>query len=148
MNSFLVGSFTIIAVAIAALWWAAAPGPEGHSMVPPDTSEIEPGGAIAQVTVPATLSEQAQMGKRAFEAYCAQCHGTNAAGRNGMAPPLVHKIYEPSHHGDGAFLVAAQQGVRAHHWNFGNMPAVEGITPAEVKTIIAYVRELQRENGI
>ena len=148
MNRFLIGSLAVIALGLGALWWASAPGPAGHSMVPPDTSAIKPGGPIAQVALPAALSEQAQMGKLAFEAYCAQCHGENAAGRNGLAPPLVHKIYEPGHHGDGSFLVAAQQGVRAHHWNFGNMPAVEGITSAEVKTIVAYVRELQRENGI
>jgi len=39
-------------------------------------------------------------------------------------------------------------GVRAHHWSFGNMPAVEGLTRADVKMIIAYIRELQRANGI
>jgi len=66
----------------------------------------------------------------------------------GVAPPLVHKIYEPNHHGDMAFLMAARNGVRAHHWKFGNMPPVEGITDAEVITIVAYVRALQRANGI
>jgi hypothetical protein len=39
-------------------------------------------------------------------------------------------------------------GVQAHHWRFGNMPPVEGITRAEVATIITYIRELQRANGI
>ena len=85
---------------------------------------------------------------RAFEAKCSACHGVNAAGRDGSGPPLIHKIYEPSHHGDGAFLVAATNGVRQHHWSFGNMPPVEGITQAEVKSIVTYVREVQRANGI
>ena len=66
----------------------------------------------------------------------------------GVAPPLVHVIYEPSHHGDRAFLLAAQNGVRGHHWPFGNMPPVEGITQADVMDIVAYIRRLQRENGI
>jgi hypothetical protein len=39
-------------------------------------------------------------------------------------------------------------GVQAHHWSFGNMPAVEGLTRGDVKMIIKYIRELQRENGI
>ncbi|KKK93735.1 hypothetical protein LCGC14_2689930, partial [marine sediment metagenome] len=30
----------------------------------------------------------------------------------------------------------------------GNMPPVEGVTPGEVKMVVAYVRELQRANGI
>jgi len=79
---------------------------------------------------------------------CAACHGANAAGQDGVAPPLVHVIYEPSHHGDEAFQRAAELGVRGHHWPFGNMPPVEGVTRADVTMITAYIRELQRANGI
>ena len=53
-----------------------------------------------------------------------------------------------NHHGDMSFVIAAQNGVRAHHWKFGNMPAVKGVTQADVLNIVAYVRALQRENGI
>ena len=49
-----------------------------------------------------------------------------------QGPPLVHKIYEPSHHADFAFQRAAAQGVRAHHWKFGNMPKIESVTPDDV----------------
>ncbi len=120
----------------------------GHSMTPPDTSDIAEGGPIVQVQLPDELSQQAALGKNIFEAKCSECHGENAAGRNGVAPPLVHKIYEPSHHSDMAFVLAAQNGVRAHHWNFGNMPKIEGLTQGDVKMVAAYVRELQRANGI
>ena len=94
------------------------------------------------------LSGNEALGETAFTAKCASCHGENAAGRNGMGPPLVHKIYEPSHHGDHAFLLAAQNGVRAHHWPFGDMAPVEGLTHSDVANIVAYVRALQRANGI
>lgn len=103
---------------------------------------------MVEVRLPDTLSTQAQIGQRGFEAMCAECHGANAAGRDGVGPPLVHKIYEPGHHADMAFVLAAQNGVRAHHWNFGNMPPVEGVTRADVMAIATYVRELQRANGI
>ncbi len=66
----------------------------------------------------------------------------------GLGPPLVLKIYEPSYHGDMAFLLAVQQGVRAHHWKFGTMPPQPQLIQGEVKTIIIYARELQRANGI
>ena len=117
-------------------------------MVPPDTSDISQGAPIVEVKLPAELSSEAQIGKRAFDSKCAECHGANAAGQNGIAPPLVHKIYEPSHHSDMAFVLAAKNGVRAHHWEFGNMPPVEGLTDADVKMIARYVRELQAANGI
>jgi len=39
-------------------------------------------------------------------------------------------------------------GVRGHHWPFGDMPPVEGVTRGDVTMIIAYIRELQRANGI
>ena len=100
------------------------------------------------VLLPDTLSHNAQIGKLAFEAKCTSCHGTNAAGRDGVAPTLVHIIYESNHHGDESFQRAVAMGVQAHHWSFGNMPAVEGLTRGDVMMIIKYIRELQRENGI
>jgi cytochrome c len=105
-------------------------------------------GELATVVLPETLSQNAQIGKLGFDAKCAACHGANAAGQDGVAPPLVHIIYEPSHHGDEAFQRAAAMGVRAHHWRFGDMPPVDGITRGDAKMIIAYIRELQRTNGI
>lgn len=103
---------------------------------------------IVLVKIPSSLSSKAQLGQTKFEENCAACHGQNAAGQEGVAPPLVHKIYEPSHHGDESFQRAAALGVRAHHWPFGNMPPVEGLNRSEISDIIAYVRELQRANGI
>lgn len=130
-------------------WQVIRPAPQqGHSMEPPDTSGIEIGGAIAEVKLPAELTGTAQIGKRVFEAKCAACHGQNAAGQNGVAPPLVHVTYRPGHHSDEAFVYAAQNGVQAHHWEFGNMPRIEGLTRADVLSIATYIRELQRENGI
>lgn len=103
---------------------------------------------MVEVALPATLDEQAQLGETAFNGVCATCHGANAAGQNGVAPPLIHKIYEPGHHGDMAFHMAVQNGARAHHWTFGNMPPLTGLTTSDVDNIIAYVRAVQRENGI
>ncbi|KIN69943.1 Cytochrome c family protein [Sulfitobacter noctilucae] len=107
-----------------------------------------PTGALAAVQLPPRFEEQELFGKRAYDVVCASCHGVNGQGQNGVAPPLVHKIYEPSHHGDMAFVLAAQNGVRAHHWKFGNMPAVEGVKNEDVLNIVAYIRALQRANGI
>ncbi|MBZ8134072.1 cytochrome c [Afifella sp. IM 167] len=105
------------------------------------------GSPLVAVTVP-ELSTAAKVGEAAYNENCASCHGRNGAGQDGVAPPFVHRIYEPNHHGDQAFFLAAQNGVRAHHWPFGNMPPVEGITQGEVASIVTYVRELQRANGI
>ncbi len=145
-----MGRYTVLAVAFAAIiatgfWWSGGDGDFGSS----ETMQSQPsGGPMVQVALPDALSTNAEIGKVAFEAKCAACHGANATGQDGVAPPLVHRIYEPSHHGDAAFLLAAKNGVRAHHWRFGNMPPVEGVTDGDVKMIVAYVRELQRANGI
>ena len=103
---------------------------------------------LVTIALPQTLSTSANAGKRLFDARCASCHGQNAVGQEGVAPPLVHKIYEPSHHGDESFQRAVARGVQAHHWPFGDMPPVEGLSRAEVNDIIVYIRELQRANGI
>ena len=94
-------------------------------------------------TTPADI----QVGEAKFSANCVACHGIRAVGTK-QGPPLVHKIYEPNHHADVAFQRAAANGVRAHHWEFGNMPKIEGVTTEDVDHIIRYVRWLQREAGI
>lgn len=113
------------------------------------SSDHHPGGAeaIAEVVVPA-LEGDAAVGETLFNESCASCHGKNAAGLGGLAPPLVHIIYEPNHHGDGAFYSAVQNGVRQHHWRFGDMPPVEGVSEADTAKIISYIRTLQHANGI
>ena len=111
-----------------------------------DTARTGP--PIVSVNVPATLSARAQLGRKTYEANCASCHGRNAAGQDGVAPPLVHIVYEPGHHGDESFQRAVARGVRAHHWRFGDMPPVAGLTRRDVAAVVAYVRELQRANGI
>ncbi|MBZ0161816.1 MAG: cytochrome c [Notoacmeibacter sp.] len=105
------------------------------------------GKPLAQVTVP-PLSGEAKEGEALFNANCAKCHGENAAGNEGAGPPLVHVIYQPGHHSDAAFYLAARNGAIAHHWSFGNMPPAEGVTDDDVTKILAYVRTLQRANGI
>ena len=114
------------------------------------TTEIEllVGEPTESILVPDQISEMALLGKNIFELKCQSCHGINAAGRHEIGPPLVHKIYEPSHHSDQSFYRAVAWGVKSHHWTFGNMAAVEGLTKGDVKAIISYVRELQKENGI
>ncbi len=87
------------------------------------------------------------LGKKLFARQCASCHGAELKGSD-KGPPLLHKVYEPSHHSDAAFQLAAKNGSRAHHWNFGDMPPVPGITPDEVAHITAYVRAEQRKAGI
>lgn len=128
----------VVALTVGAIVWR---------YYPQKTAEQASGAPIVDVEVPA-LDAAARAGEAAFNQNCASCHGANAAGQEGIAPPLVHIIYEPNHHGDQSFYLAAKQGTRSHHWPFGDMPAVEGITDAEVGQIIAYVRTLQRANGV
>ncbi len=95
---------------------------------------------------PAAPSEFSE-GEQLFNNNCAGCHGKGAKGTD-RGPTFISKIYEPSHHGDGAFHMAVKRGVRAHHWNFGNMPKINGVSEEEVTKIIGYIRWIQRENGI
>ena len=138
-------AISIILIVVGALYLVWHPALQTAAS---DTTISMENGVLANVLVPETLSQNAQIGQLGYEAKCAACHGANAAGQDGVAPPLVHMIYEPSHHGDEAFQRAAAMGVRGHHWPFGEMPPIEGVTRGDVTMIIAYIRELQRANGI
>jgi mono/diheme cytochrome c family protein len=106
-----------------------------------DSSQPKP--AVGQGTLPPEL----QAGEAKFNANCSACHGQQGKGTQ-VGPPLVHKIYEPNHHGDAAFQRAAAVGVKAHHWEFGNMPKIDTVTTADVDEIIRYIRWQQRQAGI
>jgi len=104
-------------------------------------SDAPPQGAVG--AAPAEFRD----GEQKFAANCSRCHGAGGIGA-AYGPPLVHKVYEPNHHGDGAFQYAVANGVRSHHWQFGNMPKIDGVTPDDVDQIVKYVRWLQKEAGI
>lgn len=108
--------------------------------------ETSPDAAPVRVSVP-DLSPLAQKGENAFAANCAACHGVNGSGTK-RGPPLVHDIYNPGHHPAEAFFFAARNGVRQHHWRFGNMPAQPQVDEPDLGAIVQYVRELQVANGI
>jgi mono/diheme cytochrome c family protein len=108
-----------------------------------DSSAPSKPAAVGGGPVPAEF----QAGETIFDANCSACHGKQAAGTD-HGPPLVHKVYEPNHHGDEAFKRAAANGVKAHHWEFGNMPKIDAVTPADVDQIVKYVRWQQRQAGI
>lgn len=112
-------------------------------------ADAQPSAAAptVDVAVPDEFSRLAADGRILFDRTCAACHGQNAAGTD-RGPPLVHDIYNPGHHGDESFVLAARMGVRAHHWPYGDMPAQPGVTEAQARAIARYVRELQAVNGI
>lgn len=101
---------------------------------------------IVDVSVP-QLSQVAALGKQPYDENCAQCHGDNGSGSDN-GPPLIHTTYNPGHHADDAFFLAAKRGVKGHHWPFGNMPPQPQVSDRQMTNIIQYIRELQQANGI
>ncbi len=119
--------------------------------------------ALMALCLCATLNAQAQtmqipkpsaglmpnpaLGKKLYGVHCASCHGADLKGSD-KGPPMLHKVYEPSHHSDAAFQLAAKNGVRAHHWKFGDMLPVPAVTPDDVAHVTAFIRAEQRKVGI
>jgi cytochrome c553 len=143
------GLVLAIALVGATAWLFARNLPDTSPNKAVGSATATSGAALVEVKLPATLSAQAATGKTYYDAVCASCHGANAAGQDGIAPPLVHRIYDPSHHSDAAFLVAVRNGARQHRWSFGSMlPLEQKLTDGKISAITLYVHELQRENGI
>ena len=130
----------LIPFAVVALFIAAGYAGSNWSQRERRSAERRP------VVIP-ELSETARAGARAFVAHCARCHGLDAGG-TAAGPTLVDPIYRSAHHADASFQLAVRRGVLAHHWSFGNMPSVPGVNADEVASIIRYVREVQKANGV
>lgn len=93
------------------------------------------------------LMPNAVTGQALYKQNCASCHGADLNGSD-KGPPFLHRVYKSSHHADIAFQLAVKNGVRAHHWQFGDMKPVPAVTPDDVAHITAYVRAMQRKAGI
>jgi mono/diheme cytochrome c family protein len=118
--------------------------PAGVALVLCMAGPTTAGAADAQdFKVPPALTK----GEALFNTNCSVCHGVGGRGTK-QGPSFLDKIYEPNHHADSAFYRAAELGVRAHHWKFGDMPKVPGVTRDDLTQIIAYIRWLQRQAGI
>lgn len=100
-----------------------------------DAGEIEPQD-------PELVTEGADL----YAANCAECHGADLRGTD-KGPSPLSEVYVPGHHADGAFQVAVLAGAPQHHWNFGPMPSIPGLSQVDVAAIIAFVRETQRTEG-
>ena len=99
--------------------------------------------AAEKVEIPFTLAK----GQLLYEKYCSSCHGLQLDGTD-KGPPLVHPFYKPSHHGDKSFYRAALQGTRQHHWKFGDMQPVEGMTRGKMDSLLPYVRYYQQQKKL
>ncbi len=104
-------------------------------------SGSDPGSGI-----PPQDPETVARGGVLYEAQCASCHGSDLRGTD-LGPSHLSIVYEPNHHADIAFFLAVSRGSRAHHWSFGNMEPVPGLTDEDVAAIVAFVREQQRIHG-
>ncbi len=105
------------------------------------------GAASAKITSADQVPFQYALGREKYLGLCAECHGEWLRGTD-KGPPLLHGYYKPSHHGDRAFVMAMLRGSQQHHWQFGDMPAVEGATMDDARVIIPFVRWLQKEEGL
>jgi cytochrome c len=101
---------------------------------------------LSRIVLPPAPAEHRE-GEVLFAANCAACHGESGKGTD-RGPPLLHIVYEPSHHSDAAFMLAVRNGVAAHHWRFGDMPPQPQVDSAALRKIVGYVRWAQREVGI
>lgn len=115
-------------VGVAVFLVAACGGQVGTAEIEPQDPEMVAAGAIL------------------YENNCAECHGSDLRGTE-KGPSHLSSVYVPSHHGDGAFLIAVLNGSRQHHWDFGFMPPVEGLGETDVDAIVAFVRDQQRIQG-
>ena len=105
------------------------------------------GFSAAQAQVDIKIPFTYARGQMLFDKNCSSCHGVDLNGSD-KGPPLLHPYYKPSHHGDEAFYKAALKGASAHHWKFGDMPAVKGMTKEKMKSIIPYVRYFQKQKKL
>ncbi len=107
------------------------------------SSSILANTAADNIKIPFNLAK----GQYLYEKNCSVCHGKQLQGTD-KGPTFISAIYKVSHHGDASFYRAALQGVRAHHWNFGDMLPVPEMSERKMKSIIPFIRYYQKQKGM
>lgn len=100
----------------------------------------------ADTATPAASGADLARGAEVYAQTCASCHGADLRGTE-EGPSHLSIVYEPNHHGDAAFRSAIANGAPQHHWNFGPMPAIDGLASDDVEAVIAFVRSEQEREG-
>ena len=90
--------------------------------------------------------ESIQLGAEVYAETCASCHGADLQGTD-KGPSHLSIVYEPNHHTDASFRSTIANGAAQHHWNFGDMPPISGLTGEDVEAVIAFVRSEQERQG-
>ena len=85
-------------------------------------------------------------GAEVYAESCASCHGADLRGTD-KGPSMLSIVYEPNHHTDDSFRSAIANGAPQHHWPFGDMEPVEGLSADDVEAVIAFVRAEQERQG-
>jgi mono/diheme cytochrome c family protein len=96
--------------------------------------------------VPSASSVSVEQGVVAFAGECAGCHGRLAEGAE-RGPNLIHRDYGPGVRSDAQFRRAVREGMAARR-GYGAMPPSPDVSKRRLDRMIAFVRELQRVNGI
>ncbi len=91
-------------------------------------------------------SRLVDQGLIAFAGECAGCHGRLARGTE-RGPNLIHRDYRPGVRSDAQFRRAVREGMPARG-RFGAMPPAPDVSERRLERMIAFLRELQRVNGI
>lgn len=87
------------------------------------------------------------IGAEVYANNCASCHGANLEGTD-KGPSQLSIVYEPNHHTDESYRAAIANGAPQHHWDFGDMPPVEGLTTDQVEAVIDFIRSEQERQGL
>ena len=104
--------------------------------------------ALASLSAACSSNEPSETadGATVYAENCASCHGADLRG-TAQGPSQLSIVYEPNHHSDDSYRAAIRNGAPQHHWAFGNMPAIQGITDDEIELVIQFIRQQQETLG-
>lgn len=103
-------------------------------------------GSAVESTAAETAPEAGGLGADVYAQSCASCHGDDLRGTD-KGPSFLSIVYEPNHHTDASFRSAIANGAPQHHWPFGDMKPVDGLSKDDVDAVIAYIRAEQERLG-
>ncbi len=94
-----------------------------------------------------SISASVQLGGIAYAEECTGCHGRTARGTE-RGPNLIHADYGPARRSDAQFRRALSEGKLARRAGYEDMPPVKDRSERHLNRLVAFLRDVQRANGI
>ena len=77
--------------------------------------------------------------EKLYDSFCIECHDTQGKGTQ-YGAARAHLVYGPQYHTNRSFFLAVSTGIKAYHWQYGDITKVSSVATEDAAYIESYIQ--------